>query len=557
VIFLVVALLGGCEGQIAAVLPRPIVAGTGGGIGHNPGPIEIPNPCTDAVSVGSAPIRRLSHLEYGYSLTDLLDPALASTVRAQQATLLADSVSLGFNNSATFLQVSNLLANNYMDAAEQLSIAAVADLTNLVPCDANAAGGEAGCARQFIGSFGAKLYRRALSADETTAYVGVYDKARAGGYDFKTGIQWLVFTFLQSPGFLYRVEVDAATDPVIRKLTGEELAVRLSFLIWQSAPDQALTQAVAAGYLETREDLTREATRMLADPKADRSFDFFSQWLGVDSLDAFERDPTSFPGLNPGLAGLLRTEAQQYVSHVMRDDPKLSTLLSAQHTYVNGELAAHYGLAGVTGTTWQKATWPGRRGGVLMLGGVLTQKDKPSRTSIVRRGVLMRTQVMCQLVSAPPPGLPSLEDVAGNVSQAERLAQHRTDSMCAGCHNQLDPLGMPFENLDAVGRARTVDEGGHPSLTAGELTGLSEPQLQGAVSDGFDLVSRYARSSDIRGCFTTQLYRFTTGRKEEQGDACSRYQLNKRFAASGGDIKDLIIGLTQTDDFSNRRVALP
>ena len=558
-LLLLLAIVAGCEGQISGGLGRPPLPGaTGGGLGANPtGPAEVPNPCTEALSVGSAPIRRLSHLEYGYSLTDALDPSLTAVVRAQQGTLLADSVSLGFNNSATFLQVSNVLATNYMDAAEQLSISAVADLTKLLPCEARTAAAEAGCARQFIGSFGAKLYRRPLSAEETSAYVGVYHQARAGGYDFKSGIQWLVFTFLQSPGFLYRVEVDQTNDPAIRKLTGQELAVRLSFLIWQSGPDAALTQAVAAGDLSTKEDLAREATRMLADPKAERSFDFFSQWLGVETLDSFERDATAFPSLSPGLAGLLRAEVQQFISHVLSDDAKLSTLLTAPHTYVNGELAAHYGLTGVTGSTWQKATWPGRRGGVLMLGGVLTQKDKSNRTSIVRRGLIMRTQVMCQLVSAPPPGIPSLEEVTGSVSQAQRLAQHRTDAACSGCHTLLDPLGMPFENIDAVGRPRTIDESGHPSLTVGALAGLSEENLEGPVIDGLDLVSRYAQSSDIRGCFATQLYRFASGRKEEKGDACSRYQLNQRFAASGGNIKDLIVGLTQTDDFSNRRVATP
>lgn len=517
------------------------------------------NPCTNEVAVGSAPIRRLSHAEYAYSLIDVLDSSLTSAVQAQAATLLADSVSLGFKNSAAFLQVSNVLATNYMDAAEQVSIAAVKDLPALLPCAAAAPAAEAPCAGQFITGLGAKLYRRPLSAEETAAYTVVYESARKSGYDFATGIQWVLFTFLQSPGFLYRVEVDGASNPApVRALDAQELAVRLSYLIWQSGPDAALAKAAADGKLKTKDDLAREATRMLTDAKAARTFDFFSQWLNTDSLASLERDATAFPNLDPGLPRLFQTEVQQFVSNVvMKGDSKLSTLLTAPYTYANAALAKHYGLPAVTGTGWQQVPWQGRRGGLFMLGGVLTAKDKTTRTSIVRRGLMMRTQLMCQLVPAPPPDIPSLGPIDQTLSQADRLAGHRSNPSCAGCHTLLDPLGVPFENIDAVGRPRTADEGGHPSLTAGVLTGLTESPLEGPVIDGLDLMSRFGQSSDVASCFTTQLYRFSAGRKEEPADACSRYQLRQRFAGSGGNIKDLIVGLTQTDDFSNRRVTLP
>ncbi len=555
-LFLTLA-LAGCEGKIGDVVkPGPAGGSGGGGSEMTTTDPTDPNPCTPTLTIGSSPMRRLSHLEYGYSLTDVFaNPTLTPVMQAQQATLVSDPASLGFKNSANFLTVTTVLAQQYMDAAEQVSIAAVADLTQLLPCDP--ASGEQACADQFIATFGKKMYRRALSAEETAAYQTVYSNARSAGYDFSTGVQWLVFTFLQAPGFLYRVELDNPGDGTVRALTPEELASRLSFLLWESVPDDALYQAVADGKLSTRADLAAQAQRMLADPKAQRTFDFFSQWLNLDQLQNYSRDATVYPNLDPNLPTLLHDEVQHYVQGVVFDgDSKLSTLLTAPYTYVNGPLATHYGLQGVTGSSWQKASWTTRRGGLFMLGGVLGPRDKATRTSIVRRGVLMRTQVMCQVVPAPPPNVPPLGPVDQTISQSQRLAEHRQNAACAGCHNLLDPLGSAFEGIDAVGRDRTIDETGHAVDTTGAVSNLS-PTLDGPVTDAVDLFGKYAQSTEVPNCFATQLYRFSAGRQEEPADACSRWQLRQRFRDSGGDIKDYLVGLTQTDDFSNRAVSLP
>ena len=276
------------------------------------------DPCTSTVTVGTAPLRRLSHLEYGYTLTDVLggDPALPPVVAAQQASLTADPVSLGFKNSAAFLQVSPLLAQQYMDAAEAVSTRAVANLPALLPCAP--AGDEAGCAARFITTVGARLYRRALDAEEAAAYQRVYAAARNGGYDFATGIQWVLFGLLQSPGFLYRVELDAPGDPPVRALRPAELAVRLSSLLWQSVPDQALLEAAADGGLATPAGVEAQARRMLADPKARRR-DFFDQWLDLDALAGLSRDPAVYPGLDPALPALLQEEVHRFVDGVVAD----------------------------------------------------------------------------------------------------------------------------------------------------------------------------------------------------------------------------------------------
>jgi hypothetical protein len=222
---------------------------------------------------------------------------------------------------------------------------------------------------------------------------------------------------------------------------------------------------------------------------------------------------------------------------------------------VNAPLAKHYGFSGVTTQTYQKVQYPGRRAGLLMLGGVIAAHDKINRTSIVRRGLNVRTQVLCQLIPAPPPNIPPLGPIDQNQSQADRLAAHRTNATCAACHKLMDPIGQVFENVDAVGRDRTVDEAGRPVKTAGELKGTVDSD--GPVADGAELVTRLSQSSEVRDCMALQVYRFSMGRGEEDADACSRGQLRARFKKSGSDLRELFVGVTQTDDFLYRAATSP
>jgi hypothetical protein len=296
---------------------------------------------------------------------------------------------------------------------------------------------------------------------------------------------------------------------------------------------------------------------MVDDPKARRLVGFFEQWLGWENLDTIVRDPTTFPSMPASLGSLMRTEATTFVENTVFDgDGKFSSLLTGQFTFVNGTLAQHYGMSGVTGSTFQRVTTTGR-GGFFTLGGNLAVHDLNSRTSIVHRGLAVRTLVMCQIIAAPPPNIPALGPIDSNATQAQRLAQHRTDPNCAGCHNLMDPLGSPFESFDAVGRPRTVDEAGHPIVTTGELTRSKNLELNGPVADANGLMAKLSASSEVRDCFATQLYRFSMGRQETAADACSTYTMRKQFEASGGSVKGLIMALTQLDDFDHRQVAVP
>jgi len=207
----------------------------------------------------------------------------------------------------------------------------------------------------------------------------------------------------------------------------------------------------------------------------------------------------------------------------------------------------------VTGTAFQKVATPGRAG--ILTQGMMLAHDKATRTSIVRRGLEARTEVLCQIVPAPPPNVNiTLDDSSqAGLSQKQRLAQHRTNASCAGCHNLMDPIGVVFEGFDAVGRARTLDDSGQPVDTTSTVD--STQDANGAVADPTALGQLLAKSDQVRGCYVTNTFRFFYGREVETPDACSMARLLVDFKGTSYNLKELLVGLTRTDAFLYREVS--
>ena len=504
-----------------------------------------------APSPGRSPLRRLSNAEYRNTIIDLIgDAALADQLTSS---FVSETESLGYRNSAKFLLVNTVNAQHYMDAAEEIAKKIRATPASVLPCTPTA-GNEKACATQFINEFGRKVYRRPLTAAEVTSYEALYDQARTKNYPFAAGIEWIAFTLLQSPHFLNRVEFAPAptAGSTFARPAPYEMASRLSFLLWQSMPDAALFDAAANNQLGTDAEVAAQARRMLADPKAKRVYQFFQEWLDVDELNAMDRDKSVYPTYTDKLQDLLAQEAKAFVDDVVWNGAgDFKTLLTAPYSFVNAELATHYGISGVTGTNFRKVDTPGR-GGFLTLGGVVSVHDKPTRSSIVLRGLRVRTEVLCQIVGAPPADIVlDLPEVAPGLPQAMRLEQHRTQELCASCHNKMDPLGVPFESFDAMGRLRTQDEEGNPVVTAGTI-GYIPGTADIPVANANELSAALADSKDVRECFTKQAFRFFYGRGESADDACSLTQLNSAFEKTNYSIQELLVALTQTDAFLYR-----
>jgi hypothetical protein len=516
-----------CEGNVTGNAPGtdPNNGASGSGSmtsgGQTPEQVLASAACAKPAP-GAAPLRRLSNAEYRNTVQDLLaDVAgIGPAVAAASKDFVEEAESLGFRNNVDFLGVSSLIAQGYMDSAESLA-PLVANTAAVVGCTT----ADAACAKQFVETFGKRAFRRPLLPEEVARYTALYDKAAAKGYDFKTGVEWIVFSMLQSTEFLYRVEFGAAkgTDYAPSQY---EIASRLSFLIWQAMPDQALFDAADKGELSDKKQIETQARRLLKDPKASRLLEYFDQWLDTDRLSAMDRDVNVYPGVVANLPELLQNETHAFVSYLLQSPTgSLSELLTAPYSFVNGDLAKHYGM--------------------------LLSHDKPTRTSIVRRGLKVRLDLLCDKVPAPPNNVQlNLEALGDGLTQRERLEKHRTEPSCAGCHTLMDPLGVVFEGFDAVGRARTLDEGGKPVDTSSAITATRD--LDGPVANPAQLGQALANSQQVRDCYVTQSFRFFYGRDYTTADQCSMAELLIAFRDSKQSLSELVVSLTQTDQFLYR-----
>jgi hypothetical protein len=545
----------GCQGHVEGELPPGASIngppGNGGGNGPQTMTGQTPEQVLDSEACkkpapGAAPLRRLSNAEYRNTVQDLLasvsgiGPAVASATKD----FVEEAESLGFRNNVDFLGVSSLVAQGYMDAAESLATLSSGSAA-LIGCATT----DAACAKQFVESFGKRAFRRPLVADEVARYQGVYDKALAQGYDFETGIEWVVFSMLQSTQFLYRVELGApqGTDYVPSQF---ETASRLSYLVWQSMPDQALFDAAAAAQLGTKQQIEAQARRMLQDPKASRLLEYFDQWLDLDRLSTFDRDQNAYPNVDPNLPQLLQGETHAFVDSLLKNPAgSLTELLTAQYSYVNADLAKHYGVTGAPGAEFVRVDMPGRAG--VLTQGMLLTHDKPTRSSIVRRGLKVRLDLLCQKVPAPPNDVQlDLEGLGEGLTQRERLEKHREVASCAGCHTLMDPLGVVFEGFDAVGRARTADESGKPVDLKTELSLTRD--ADGPLSGPIELGEKLASSQEVRDCYVMQSFRFFYGRDYTAADQCSMAELLVAFRDKKQSLSELIVALAQTDNFLYR-----
>jgi hypothetical protein len=380
-------------------------------------------------------------------------------------------------------------------------------------------------------------------------FSALYNTAIEKEGDYRKAVEWVVSSMLSSSQFLFRVELDPQTGAVGRP-SGYEMAQRLSYLLWQTMPDEALFAAAESGELDAGDGVLQQAKRMLADPKAYRVYEFFEQWLDLDELESLTRDPVAYPEFTPELQARFRSETKAFVYDLLSHGGTLEDLFSAEYTFADATLAAHYGLPTTNlGTTFDKVAAPGRSG--ILTQARLLVHDHPASSSIVRRGLKVRTDLLCQIIPAPPADVDVTPPVIdGMVTQKQRLAEHRSEDSCKGCHALMDPVGEIFEDFDALGRKRTTDEKGGAIEVGGELTGTRD--ANGTYASAVELGRALASSQDVRECVLRQAFRFFYGRELGTADKCAAEQVMTGFASRNYRLDDLILHLTLSDQFLYR-----
>jgi hypothetical protein len=564
---------GGAAGSNAV---RPGGPGAGGSSSGNPGDPTNPGDPSDPGSAGSsgssgaggtkptvaeqvakcenAPtnpgptfMRRLNKFEYTNTVRDLLgvDGSPADQFPSEEKRL-------GFDNNATALQVSPALVEQYMLAAESLADTAVkTKLSTVLPCDAS--GGDA-CAAQFIGQFGQRAYRRPLTTAENATLKGVFDVGNKT--NFNTGVQLVIETVLQSAPFLYRVEfgsTPAANEKFVRP-TSYEMASRLSYLVWQSMPDEELFAAADAGQLDDPTLVATQVDRMMKDPKAHDVFNHFhQQWLQLDKQKTIDKDATVFPAFSAALGPFMEQETQRFLDYVVWEGGgSLNDLLTSQVSFVNGPLATYYGVQGVSGNDFVKVNLDAKtRPGILTRGGLMAMLGKANQSDPVHRGKFVREQLLCNMLPPPPANIViKAPEVNPNLSTRDRFAAHRTEALCNSCHTLMDPIGFGFENYDGAGRYRTTENG-----AAIDATGqVNQSDIPGTFDGASDLATRLAGSDQVKQCVTTSWFRYAYGRAETSDDECTLASVNEQFAKANYDLKSLVVALAGTDAFLYRNV---
>jgi hypothetical protein len=462
---------------------------------------------------------------------------------------VAESEQSGFTNGAESTLLSAVVIDDFERAATALASEATsaAKLPSVVGCDPNAADEQDTCAANFIRTFGERAFRRPLEDAQVAVYQALYASTKTSD-GFAVAIELVIRAMLQSPYFLYRVELGTGVADATgtSPLTPQEIAARLAFLIWCSIPDAELAQAASAGTLSTAAEVRAQALRMLADERGSELFgDFHVQWGKLETLPN-QTKPEPF---TPALGRLLIEETKQFVDHTLRSgDGLLSTLFTSPVTYLNRELADYYGVSGPTDSTFELVTMPaGQRTGLLTQGSFMSNLAHGSQPSPVLRGKFILGELACSPPQPPPDNidttLPAADPAKTAREQLEELTSH---GICVGCHALLNPPGFAFEHFDGLGRYRSIDERGLPVDSSAVVEGPDG--ITGSFTSHEDFMLALANSETVRSCLASKWFIYTHGRMPADDDACSLSAAATTFQSTG-NVRELILSIVESPAF--------
>ncbi len=413
-------------------------------------------------------------------------------------------------------------------------------------------GQERAMAKDSLRRFMSRAYRRPAAEAELEKLMKLWDVGFQRGRSMEQAMRLAVQGVLTSPNFLFRVELDDRPQPGPAKdLTAYQLASRLSYFLWASMPDEALTSRAADGSLLKPEVLKAEVSRMLKDPKAEALADSFAmQWLELERLTTRLPDPQLYPTWSDDIKQDMIQETRLFVMDIMMNNRSILDFIDGPYTYLNERLAGHYGISGVRGPEFRKVSLAGTpRGGVLTHGSVLTATSNPTRTSPVKRGKWVLDAILGSPPPPPPPGadvIPPSVNANVTLTIREKIEMHREDPACANCHAKMDPLGFGLENFDGVGVWRD-QENGQKVDTTGSLPGGVD--FEGPVELKKILKGR---GEEFSRTFTSRLLTYGLGRGLRNPDRRFVEEVSNAGMASGYSFSAYVQGVVLSDAFRRR-----
>ncbi len=511
-----------------------------GGCSDDPaeGPPNDDPPAAQIVDPSAALVKKLRSWEYRNTIATLLGDAIT----VPEPLLPADLVRANFSSVSASLDCYGDIEVEAFETAA-LDIAAQAFGTSPTPlqlagCEPTAATDS--CVETFLADFGRSAWRRPLTEPELAKYMSLADSlTQTLEGNVLQGLEMTVAAMLQSPYFLYRVELGQGLpdDPQTRKYTPFEMATRLAYTLWETTPDEVLLDAAAAGELTTETSVREYATVMLTHPRADAVLQRF--WREHLSIDRLTLNDYPKPDATEGLYADMRTQGRYLAAQVSQPGANALDFIAGDQAFLTPSLAAHYGLADVpTEPGW--VSLPAERRGYLSSGLFLAANAHPDKTSPTRRGKFIVERILCRPIPPPPPNvdvsLPEIEP--GQFTRREQMQMHSSEPACFGCHQVLDPPGFAFEGFDPVGALRTSDNG-LPVDTSGQFEG--QP-FAGAP----ELTSLLAASTEVPHCLTRQAFRHTMGQLETPDQESYIDEINERFVADGHQFRRLVVDIVSS-----------
>ena len=414
---------------------------------------------------------------------------------------------------------------------------------------------EEACATTILSRLARRAYRRPVTAGDAEMLLEFFEAGRRSRGSFDAGIQLALERLIVDPDFLLRIQRDPSEAVPGRpyRLSDLEVASRLSFFLWSGIPDETLLDLAEREELTDPPILQQQVRRMLADPRATTLVeDFGAQWLHLRNLADVRGDPVPFPDFDDNLVEAFQRETELFLTSTTREDRSVLDLLRADYTFVNERLARHYNLPGIYGNRFRRVTLPDtrQRGGLLAHGSLLALTSYPTRTSPVLRGKWLLDTILGAPPPAPPPdvlALPESGEGGRPVSVRERLEQHRSNPVCAGCHAAIDPPGFTLENFDGLGAWRSVDEAGVPVDATGTMpSGVRVEGLAGLRALLLDQPEQFVRT------VTEKLLAFALGRQLEYYDQPTVRQIVRDAAAEDYRWSSLVLGIVESPAFLMR-----
>lgn len=532
----------GCNGGSAEDMGLSGLSGQGGGE-ETDGDTDGEGEDTDdglpaSYEPGPVALRRLLAPQYVESIRLLLGDEAADAADPPPDAALNGFTAIG----ATQLALGSAEIDRYEVSARDVAAAAMNAGGNAhayITCTPTGIS-DAACMETFVRNFGRFAFRHALDEEEVGRYAAVGLTSATELSDFHAGVEATIAAMLQSPLFLYQVELGEPDpdNPALRRLRGTELATRISFFLTGATPDASMLDAAESGFLDDEAGVRSAATALIDRVQARVAVEAFStELLHLNGLS--ERS------FDPALETAMHEETRRLIDHVAFEvDGDFSEIFDADYTFVNDVLAAHYGIEGTFGSEFVQVALPPeqRRGGILGHAGVLAVHSHVGSTSPTLRGKFVRETLMCQSIPAPPPGVSTDLPVGdGTETMRERLEIHMTEPSCAGCHALMDPIGFALEAYDEQGVFRELDNG----KPVNDVVDFEGAQIAGSQQLGNALRD----DPNVATCLLRNLYRHATGHIETQSELDELEAVAEAFEDDGRNLKRALVEIVANPAF--------